>query len=86
MYALQVFRFPLPPRNSWRNRDPLDGNRRIFNYREIDGKSTSVWFDIVSALHHYICDSVRVENVPPRLRIGATKKKQYNIRVLPINI
>lgn len=64
-----------PPRsrNSWRNRDPLDGNRRVFNYREIDGKSTSVWFDIVSVLRRCICDSVRVENVPPSLMVSAQK-------------
>lgn len=71
MYVRQVFRIPLSLRNSWRNQDPLDGNRRIFNYREVDGKSTSVWFGIVSALFHYIYDFVCVENVLPRLTVLA---------------
>lgn len=56
MYVLQVFRIPLSLRNSWRNQDPLDGNRRIFNYRDIDGKSTSVWvgytISFVSKTYH----------------------------------
>lgn len=60
MYVRQVFRIPLSLRNSWRNQDPLDENRRIFNYRVIDGKSTSVWFGIVSALFHYIYDFARL--------------------------
>jgi len=47
IYARQVFR-PPPSRNSWRDRDPLDGNRRVvFNYREIYRREVNlglVWY------------------------------------------